>query len=103
MSPLMATVTALGWIGAVAAIFAYAMVTRGRWRADSVAFQVTNLAAAGAMLVVAAANGVWPSAAANTAWLVIGTAALLPLVRGRSARRVPRPGGAPEAAADSPV
>ncbi|MEK8226678.1 hypothetical protein NKG05_12160 [Oerskovia sp. M15] len=40
-------VTPLGWIGAVAAVTAYAMVTRGRWSADSLRFQLTNFVGPG--------------------------------------------------------
>lgn len=87
MSTLMTVVTTLGWIGALAGVLAYAMVSRGRWSADSLAFQLTNLAGAGAMLAVAAVNGVWPSAAANMAWLVIGASAVFALGRARSRGR----------------
>jgi hypothetical protein len=40
-------VTPLGWIGAIAAVTAYAMVTRGRWSGDSLRFQLTNFVGAG--------------------------------------------------------
>ncbi|WP_206074476.1 CBU_0592 family membrane protein [Antribacter gilvus] len=83
MFSLTIVVTALGWVGAVAGVLAYAMVSRGRWRPDSLAFQLTNLAAAGAMMLVAAMNGVWPSAVANLAWVLIGGAAVAAMVRSR--------------------
>jgi len=73
---LITLVTLLGWVGAVAALLAYGMVTKGRWTAGSRAFQVTNVTAAALMLLVAAANEVWPSVAANAAWIVIGVHAL---------------------------
>jgi len=65
-------ITALGWVGAVAGIIAYLMVSRGKWIAASLAFQLTNLGAATLMFAVAAMNGVWPSASANLAWMGIG-------------------------------
>jgi hypothetical protein len=80
-------VTALGWIGAIAGIVAYRMVSKGRWSADSVAFQLTNLGGAAVMFLVAAANGVWPSAAANVAWIVIGAQALVTIARARTKAR----------------
>ena len=65
-------ITAFGWVGAVAGLTAYMMVSRGKWVAASLAFQLTNVAAATMMFAVAAMNGVWPSAAANLAWIGIG-------------------------------
>lgn len=82
-----AIVMFLGWIGAAAGVVAYAMVSRGRWAASSAPFQLTNLTAAGLMGMVAAANGVWPSVAANLVWIVIGTQAIVVLVRARARRR----------------
>lgn len=76
----------LGWIGAAAGAFAYAMVSRGRWSASSAHFQLTNLGAAGLMALVAAANGVWPSVFANVVWIVIGAQAVVLLVRARRRR-----------------
>ena len=82
-----AIVMFLGWIGAAAGVVAYAMVSRGRWAASSAPFQLTNLTAAGLMGMVAAANGVWPSVAANLVWIVIGVQAVVVLVRARARRR----------------
>lgn len=80
---LMMVVTVLGWFGALAGLVAYAMVSRGRWSADSLAFQCTNVVAAGTLLTVAAVNGIWPSAASNVAAIVIGANALFTVVRGK--------------------
>ena len=88
---LMMVVTILGWFGALAGLVAYAMVSRGRWSADSLAFQGTNVLAATILMTVAAANGVWPSAASNVVVLVIGGNALFTVLRGkaRRARKTP--------------
>lgn len=80
---LMMVATALGWVGALAGLVAYAMVSRGRWNADSLAFQGTNMLAAVTMLTVAASNGVWPSAAANIAAILIGANALATVLRAK--------------------
>ncbi|MGW2092485.1 CBU_0592 family membrane protein [Promicromonospora sukumoe] len=93
---LMLVVTVLGWVGALAGLVAYAMVSRGRWSADSMAFQGTNMLAAGTLLTVAAANGIWPSAASNLAAILIGVNAVYTVVRAK--RRA-----AKEAAAQAPV
>ncbi|WP_370614187.1 hypothetical protein [Mumia sp. Pv 4-285] len=65
-------VTALGWFGAVAGAAAYLLVSRGRWNAASARYQSANFLGAGLMGGVAAFNGIWPSAAANLIWVVIG-------------------------------
>ncbi|MFI6425000.1 hypothetical protein [Promicromonospora sp. NPDC050880] len=80
---LMLVVTALGWVGALAGLVAYAMVSRGRWSADSLAFQCTNVLAAGTLLTVAAVNGIWPSAASNIAAILIGANALFTVFRAK--------------------
>ena len=83
---LMMVVTVFGWFGALAGLVAYAMVSRGRWSADSLAFQGTNVLAATILMTVAAANGVWPSAASNIVVVVIGGNALFTVVRGKIRR-----------------
>jgi hypothetical protein len=80
---LMMVATALGWVGAIAGLVAYAMVSRGRWNADSLAFQGTNMLAGVTMLTVAATNGVWPSAAANIVVIVIGVHAVTTVLRAK--------------------
>jgi len=85
---LMFVITALGWVGALVGLVAYAMVSQGRWSPNSLQFQLANLCATSLMFLVAAVNGVWPSVAANIAWMVIGAQALLVIAK---ARRNARP------------
>ncbi|GII98905.1 hypothetical protein CLV28_2692 [Sediminihabitans luteus] len=86
MSALLAqTLVVLGWVSAVAGAGAYLLASRGTWDAKSVRFQVTNLTAASLMVVVASANGLWPSVAANFVWVVIGTQSLVGIARSRRA------------------
>ncbi|GAA1981188.1 hypothetical protein GCM10009718_17760 [Isoptericola halotolerans] len=88
MSPyLLFVVTVLGWVGAIVGLIAYLQVSRGRWAPTSLPFQLSNLCATSLMFLVAAVNGVWPSAAANIAWMVIGAQALLVIARARRAAR----------------
>jgi len=84
---LLTVITALGWIGAIAVVLAYGMVSRGRWTADSLPFQLSNFAGAAVMLVIAIVNGIWPSALANVAAVVIGAAAMRTIARARRAER----------------
>ncbi|SKC62027.1 CBU_0592 family membrane protein [Krasilnikoviella flava] len=84
---LLTVITAFGWIGAIAVVLAYGMVSKGRWTADSLPFQLSNFAGAAVMLVIAIANGIWPSALANVAAVVIGAAAMRTIARARRAER----------------
>jgi hypothetical protein len=104
MSPTLLTViTVLGWIGAAAGLVAYAQVSRGRWTSSSSAFQATNIVAAILMCVVAGVNGVWPSAAANVAWIVIGIQTLLMAQRARLAEQQAAADATATVAAESAV
>jgi hypothetical protein len=84
---LVTLITALGWAGAAAGLVAYGMVSKGRWGATSVAFQMTNVGCGIAMLSVAVASGIWPSAASNVAAIVIGGQTLLRVRSERAAAR----------------
>ncbi|MCK0116090.1 hypothetical protein BCE75_101146 [Isoptericola sp. CG 20/1183] len=85
---LLSVVTALGWVGAIVGLVAYFQVSRGRWAPNSIQFQAANLCATSMLFLVAAVHGVWPSVAANVAWMVIGAQAVLMIVRARrDARR----------------
>ncbi|MCL1871757.1 MAG: hypothetical protein FWF90_15280 [Promicromonosporaceae bacterium] len=84
---IVALITLFGWVGAVAGIVAYGMVSKGHWGPGSFAFQLTNLGGAAAMFLVAMVNGVWPSAAANVAWIVIGGHSTLTILRKRAHAR----------------
>jgi hypothetical protein len=86
-------VTALGWIGAVVCVVAYALVSRGTWSASSRRFQVANVAAALMMCLVAARGHVWASVAANLVWAVIGTRTVATLMRARRAQAAAAPDG----------
>ncbi|MGF0114842.1 CBU_0592 family membrane protein [Promicromonospora sp. Marseille-Q5078] len=84
---LLTVITALGWVGALAVVLAYGMVSKGRWSADSLVFQLCNLGGALVMLLIAAVNGVWPSAFANIVAAAIGFAALRTMARARRTER----------------
>ncbi len=78
--------TLLGWVGAVGGVSAYAMVTRGKWTACGLPFQLTNFVAAGFLCTTAARGGVWPSVAANVVWMAVGVQAFIVIARGRHRR-----------------
>jgi hypothetical protein len=96
-------VTALGWIGAVVCVVAYALVSRGTWSASSRRFQVANVAAALMMGLVAARGHVWASVAANLVWAVIGTRTVATLMRARRAQAEAAPDDAFDSASLEPI
>ena len=76
-----------GWIGAVALLTAYALVSGGRVGGRGPAFQSLNLVGAVGLLANGVWHGAWPSAALNAVWLVVGLVAVTRL----RADRVPPP------------
>lgn len=84
---LLTVITGLGWVGAIAVVLAYGMVSKGRWTADGIQFQLANFAGAAVMLLIAIMNGIWPSALANVAAVIIGAFAMRTIARTRRAER----------------
>jgi hypothetical protein len=80
----------LGWIGALALLAAYALVSRGRVTGQSVPYQVLNVV--GSVLLVANTlyYGAYPSTFVNFVWVAIAAVTLL-RVRSAAARRDGRP------------
>lgn len=71
-------VDAIGWVGTVAVLVAYALVTR---RGVSLAYQALNLVGAGALIVDAVAHHAAPVVALNAAWALIAIVGLAALGR----------------------
>jgi hypothetical protein len=83
MNPLV--VDAIGWIGAIALVVAYGLVSTRRVDGDAVLFQSLNLFGSALLIVNTAYYGAYPSAALNVVW---GGVALHTLwARGRPASR----------------
>jgi hypothetical protein len=89
--------TASGWIGAIAAVIAYGLVTTRRITPDSLRFQGLNLVGAGLMGISSTVYGAWPSAVVNVIWVVIGFFAIRALVLARRRAVVPLTGTLDEA------
>ena len=68
---------AAGWLGAVATVGAYALVTQRRIEPDSMRFQGLNAAGATLLATSAAATGAWPSLTVNFLWMLIGAQAMI--------------------------
>ena len=70
-------VEALGWIGAVEVIIAYAFNSSGKMRSDSVTFQILNLTGAIFLIINTWYNAAYPSMVINVIWTGIALAALV--------------------------
>ena len=70
-------VSVFGWVGAVALLVAYALLTRGRVQPAGLLYVGLNLVGSAGLAASSAAASAWPSAALNLTWLAIGLSALL--------------------------
>jgi len=69
-------VNVLGWVGVVALLSAYWLVSTQRARGDSTTYQGLNLLGAILVLVNSSYYGAYPSVGVNAAWIAIGAYAL---------------------------
>jgi hypothetical protein len=74
----------IGWVGAVALLAGYALLTSGRLTATGATYLIMNLAGSAALGLSTAAAHAWPSTTVNVLWLAIGIG---PLVRALALRQ----------------
>jgi formate hydrogenlyase subunit 3/multisubunit Na+/H+ antiporter MnhD subunit len=65
-------VEVIGWAGAVLILAAYALLSGGKLRADSLTYQLMNILGAAGFVVNSGWNGALPSAVMNLVWIGIG-------------------------------
>ncbi len=65
-------VEVIGWAGAALILGAYALLSSGRLRADSLTYHLMNILGAAGFVVNSGWNGAIPSAAMNLVWIGIG-------------------------------
>ena len=66
----------IGWSGAAMILGAYALLSTGKLRAESLTYHLMNILGAAAFVVNSGWNGALPSAAMNVIWMGIGIYAL---------------------------
>jgi hypothetical protein len=66
----------IGWSGAILILGAYALLSAGRLRAESLSYHLMNILGAAGFVVNSGWNGALPSAAMNVVWIGIGVYAL---------------------------
>lgn len=66
----------IGWTGAALILGAYALLSAGKLRAESLTYHLMNILGAAGFVVNSGWNGALPSAAMNFIWIGIGIYAL---------------------------
>jgi len=66
----------IGWGGAVLILGAYALLSAGKIRSESLTYHLMNIVGAAGFVVNSGWNGALPSAAMNVVWIGIGVYAL---------------------------
>ena len=66
----------IGWTGAALILGAYALLSAGKLRAESLTYHLMNILGAAGFVVNSGWNGALPSAAMNVIWMGIGIYAL---------------------------
>ncbi|MEX0812680.1 MAG: hypothetical protein WD048_10730 [Chitinophagales bacterium] len=66
----------IGWVGAVAVLYAYLMLSSGKMLPDSLKYQGFNLIGAFCLIVNTAYNEAYPSTVVNIIWVFVGIYAL---------------------------
>ncbi|MEO6360984.1 MAG: hypothetical protein ABIO43_10485 [Sphingomicrobium sp.] len=66
----------MGWVAALLILSAYGLLTAGKLKPDSPAYQWMNVAGAAGFILNSGWNGAIPSAALNVVWMLIGGVAL---------------------------
>lgn len=74
-------ITAMGWIGSVAVIAAYALNSLQKIKSDSFIFQVLNLTGAVLLIVNSVFKEAYPFTFINSVWAVIAVVALFRMMR----------------------
>jgi hypothetical protein len=62
----------IGWLGALLILGAYALLSAGRLKAESLSYHLMNILGAAGFVVNSGWNGALPSAALNVVWIGIG-------------------------------
>jgi hypothetical protein len=69
-------VEVIGWVGATLIVGAYALLSGGRLKAESLTYHLVNILGAAGCMLNSGWNGALPSAALNIIWIGIGINAL---------------------------
>ena len=77
MNTISFTVNTLGWIGSIAVICAYGLISMNKVQSKSGFYQLLNLGGAIGLMLNTSYHGAYPSAFVNSVWLIIAAVALV--------------------------
>ena len=83
MTPVEIAVEVAGWAGAALILFAYLLLSAGRFTGQSLIYQAMNVVGAAGFVINGWWHGAVPSAALNVLWLLIGAVASWRIIRKR--------------------
>lgn len=78
-------IEAAGWIGASLILGAYILLSAGKLKGDSLAYQWMNVVGAAGFILNSGYHGAIPSVAINVLWIGIGGFALWRIYKGATA------------------
>jgi hypothetical protein len=73
----------LGWVGSILYVIAYLLLTLKKVTSDNALYHVLNIAGAVGLIVNAFHWKDFPSMAVNIIWLIIGSIAIIMIIRGK--------------------
>ncbi|MBX2915066.1 MAG: hypothetical protein KF856_07320 [Cyclobacteriaceae bacterium] len=76
-----AWITALGWIGSVAVIAAYALNSLQKIKSDSISFQLLNLGGAVLLIINSVFKEAYPFTFINTVWAIIAVVSIVRMMQ----------------------
>jgi hypothetical protein len=81
-----AWISALGWIGSVAVIAAYALNSLQKIKSNSVSFQLLNLSGAVLLIINSVFKEAYPFTFINTVWAIIAIVSLSRMMQKQEAK-----------------
>ena len=85
MTAVEIAVEIVGWAGAALILFAYLLLSAGKFTGQSLAYQAMNVVGAAGFIVNGWWHGALPSATLNVLWLMIGLFASIRILKRRRA------------------
>ena len=83
MTAVEIAVEIVGWAGAALILFAYLLLSAGKFTGQSLAYQAMNVVGAAGFIVNGWWHGALPSATLNVLWLMIGLFASIRILKRR--------------------
>jgi hypothetical protein len=71
----------VGWAAMLQILAAYALLSAGRLKGDSLLYQALNVGGAACFIVYLSWKAAWPSVVLNIVWLLIGAVTLVRIGR----------------------